>query len=70
MGRLDREARNAMAVLPEWGHTKSDVARLLGVSGAPFAITTAGCGRGRSTTEGPASFLAWLLETLPAQCGR
>ena len=32
MGRLDREARNAMAVLLERGHTKSDVARLLGVS--------------------------------------
>ena len=26
MGRLDREARNAMAVLLERGHTKSDVA--------------------------------------------
>ncbi len=32
MGRLDREARNAMAVLLERGHTKSDVARLPGVS--------------------------------------
>ena len=32
MGRLDREARNAMAVLLERGHTKSGVARLLGVS--------------------------------------
>ena len=32
MGRLHREARNAMAVLLERGHTKSDVARLLGVS--------------------------------------
>ena len=32
MGRLDREARNAMAVWLERGHTKSDVARLLGVS--------------------------------------
>ena len=32
MGRLDREARNAMAVLLDRGHTKSDVARLLGVS--------------------------------------
>ena len=32
MGRLDREARNAMAVSLERGHTKSDVARLLGVS--------------------------------------
>ena len=31
MGRLDREARNAMAALLERGHTKSDVARLLGV---------------------------------------
>ena len=32
MGRLDREARNAMAALLERGHTKSGVARLLGVS--------------------------------------
>ena len=32
MGRLDREARNAMAVLLEQGHTKRDVARLLSVS--------------------------------------
>ena len=32
MGRLDREARNAMAILLERGHTKSDVARLPGVS--------------------------------------
>ena len=32
MGRLDREARNAMAILLERGHTKSGVARLLGVS--------------------------------------
>ena len=32
MGGLDREARNAMGVLLDRGHTKSDVARLLGVS--------------------------------------
>ncbi len=32
MGRLDGEARTAMAVLLERGRTKSDVARLLGVS--------------------------------------
>ena len=32
MGHLGREARKAMAVLLDRGHTKSDVARLLGVS--------------------------------------
>jgi DNA-binding CsgD family transcriptional regulator len=32
MGRLGEEARGAMTVLLERGHTKSDVARLLGVS--------------------------------------
>ena len=32
MGRLGKEARGAMTVLLERGHTKSGVARLLGVS--------------------------------------
>lgn len=40
MDRLDREARNAMAVLLERGHTKSDVARFWVSVRAPFAITT------------------------------
>ncbi len=51
MDRLDREARNAMAVL-EQGHTKSDVARQLGVIARTvlyFAITADGCGSERLT---------------------
>lgn len=50
MCRLDRKARNAMAVLLERGHTKSDVARLPGVGEG-----TAGDGsrRIRDHTRGP-----------------
>ena len=59
MGRLDREARNAMAVLLERGHTKSDVARLLGVSEGTVRYHTRrmreGAVDGRSVQQGVAA---------------
>ena len=59
MGRLDREARNAMAVLLDRGHTKSDVARLLGVSEGTVRYhdrrLRAGAVDGRSRQQGVAA---------------
>ena len=62
IGRLDREARNAMTVLLERGYTKSDVARLLGFSEGTVRYhdkwMRSGAVDGRSRQQGVASAYA------------
>ena len=59
MGRLDRETRNAIAVLLDQGHTKSDVACLLGFSEGTVRYherrLRAGAVDGRSRRQGVAA---------------
>src|SRR5512134_3236171 len=66
MGRLGKEARGAMTVLLERGHTKSDVARLLGVSEGTVRYherrMKRGAIDGRSLQEAAASVHADAIE--------